>query len=261
MSPDHDHDHDHDDSTSDPTAPGEPSAGVSAESRVADPTGRQPIERVTDEGPGCLPGCMAAAVLSGILAFIACAFGTWVLYQKRSELALRTVRGTYLPLIEQSRLPPDEKQPTAQLLAEFGDKLQNRQVEDWQAAGVMQRLTRLPILEWGQIRAVEAFVDTDPADFADDASQQFDRLRHGVERGQLTAIDFRHILSPVTRADDTSDGTILIEPLETSAVQEVVQLARQAADRGGVADNPKGDVTIDTLVRRQIEAGMEQGSF
>ena len=65
----------------------------------------------SDEGPGCLPAIMAASALIGIVMLVLCAGGTWFLYGKRAEFALRTTRGSLIPAIEQSLLKP-EPNPT-----------------------------------------------------------------------------------------------------------------------------------------------------
>ena len=62
-------------------------------------SGRQTTENsaVTQEdnqGPGWLPALMAGSVILGIAGFICCGVSTWVLFQKRTELAVRTLRGT-----------------------------------------------------------------------------------------------------------------------------------------------------------------------
>ena len=214
-----------------------------------------------DEGAGCLPALLAMAVLSGIISLVVCAVGTWFIYQNRDQLALRSVRGAFVPAIEQSLLEPEEKTQTVEMLREFADDIERGKVEAWQASGVMQRITRLPIFQWGQVRALERYVAARPDDFESDALVQFRRLRRGVERGDLTTIDFQHILSPAVEVDDSPSGSSLLDPIEVERVREVVKRARGAADRSGVAPDPRQDVTIDTLVRRQIEAGIEEGSF
>ena len=65
---------------------------------------RDPSEEPeVDHGPGWLPAVMAAVVLMGIVGCILCAFTTWVLFQKRTELAIRTL-GWSLPA-------PDSAEP------------------------------------------------------------------------------------------------------------------------------------------------------
>lgn len=214
-----------------------------------------------DEGPGCMPAILAATVLMGIVGFVTCAFMTWLIYEKRDVLAIRTLRGSFIPAVEQSLLEPDEKTSTVNMLDEFADELERGQMEGWQISGVMQRIERLPILEWGQIRRVEAFVDANPDDFETDASVQFDRLRAGVAAGDIVSIDFTHILSPVLQPETVGDNAALVETLTVDAVKDVVQRARLVADRADVVESPKSDTGIDTLVRRQIEAGIKDGGY
>ena len=218
-------------------------------------------EEHEDEGPGCMPAILAGLVLMGILGCIFCAFMTWLIFQKQDELALRSMRGSFIPAVEQSLLTPDEKAKTVALLDEFADKLERGRLEGWQASGVMQRLSRLPILQWGQIRRIEKFVDDHPEEFSADDSLQFDRLRKGVERDDVVAIDFVHILTPVLQADPTSDQSLLIDDLDVESVADVVGRARIVADRVKVESVPKIDVGIDVIVRRQIDAGIEKGTY
>lgn len=222
---------------------------------------KQPADELQDEGPGCMPAILAIAVLLGIVGFICCGVMTWLIFQKQDELALRSMRGSFIPAVEQSLLEPDEKTKTVKLLNDFADELERGKLEGWQASGVMQRLTRLPILQWGQIRRLEMFVDDHPQDFSPDDSLQFDRLRKGVERNKITTIDFLHVLDPVLQADPNREQASLVETLEVAPVAEVVTRARVAADRGEVETAPKNDVSIDVLVRRQIQAGIDQGTY
>ena len=208
-----------------------------------------------------MPAILAGTALMGIVGFVFCGFMTWLIFQKQDELALRAVKGNLIPAIEQSYLEPDEKKATVEHLQEFADQLERKQVEGWQASGVMQRLSRLPLLQWGHLRRIEAFIDEHPDDFEDDATVQFARLRKGVERNDVTTIDFLHILSPVLEPSGNQQEAPLVDPLEIAAVADVVQRARLVADRSEVDAEPKNDVGIDVLVRRQIEAGLEQGTY
>lgn len=219
------------------------------------------VDDRTDEGPGCMPAILATSLLMGVVGFIFCGFMTWLIFQKQDVLALRSMRGSYIPAVEQSLLAPEEKAKSVKLLNEFADDLERGKLEGWQASGVMQRMSRLPVLQWGQIRRVEKFVDDHPDDFAEDDSLQFDRLRKGVERNDVTTIDFIHILSPVLQSDHQSEAAPLNDTLDIESVKEVVQRARIASDRGAVEASPKDDVSLDTLVRRQIEAGIEKGTY
>ncbi|MEL6897052.1 MAG: hypothetical protein AAFP90_13175, partial [Planctomycetota bacterium] len=117
---------------------------------------KNPEDMEEDEGPGWLPAIMAIAGLLGIAFFVCCGVSTWVLWTKRGELAIRTLDNTYQPLIQQSRLSPEDKSSVSQQLQDFSKQIAGGKVEDWQAAGVMQRLARLPLMEWGDLAAIEA---------------------------------------------------------------------------------------------------------
>ena len=236
-----------------------------ADDPESDPTNSaaesDPATDPSDEGPGCLPAVLALLVLSGIVGLVTCAVGTWYIYQNREQIALRSIEGAFVPALEQSLLEPEEKANTIKLLQSFGEDIRRGEVESWQASGVMQRLTRLPIFQWGKIRAVESHVLANADAFEPDAAMQFVRIRRGVELDKITSIDFDHILQPVVEPDRSAAGNSLIDPLDSTLVVEVISRAKVAADRAGVVDQPKGDPTIDTLVRRQIDAGLKEGSF
>ena len=228
---------------------------------MTDDATQEPSDAREDEGPGCMPAILASMVLMGIVGFLTCGVMTWLIFEKQDELALRSMRGSFIPAVEQSLLEPEEKAATVKLLNTFADELERGRLEGWQASGVMQRMTRLPVLQWGQIRRIEKFVDDHPDQFSAGDSLQFVRLRKGVERDKITTIDFVHILTPVLQSDPGNEEAQLVEPLAVDSVREVVKRARTSADRGEVEPTPKDDVGIDTLVRRQIEAGIQKGTY
>ncbi|MGB7345449.1 MAG: hypothetical protein WBD20_14640 [Pirellulaceae bacterium] len=225
----------------------------------SDVTGGDPS--ATDEGPGWMPAVMAGTLVLGIVFFLTCSFTTWLLFQKRSEFAVKTLRGTYLPSIEQSLLEPEDKERTLELLEEFTKDLERGKYEDWQAGGVMTRLIRLPVMQWGDLAAVEAFVKQHPDAFPDDATMQFSRLRWTTEINKATGVDFDHVLDSVTDYNDSLRGQQLHEPLEVQQVKQVVTRAKEVADRFEVENKRFDDVYIDEIIKRQIKAGIELGSI
>ncbi|MEL6110867.1 MAG: hypothetical protein AAFU85_33085 [Planctomycetota bacterium] len=214
-----------------------------------------------DEGPGCLPAILAASVLLGIFSLVICAGGTWYIYQHREVIAFQSLREGFIPGLEQSFLEPEEKAETVKLLDDLCDEIERGNVESSQASAAMERITALPMFEWGLVRAVEAFARAKPDEFSDDDLMQFRRIRRGAELGKLRSIDFRHILETVTQAERSFSQMALIEPLQLDAVQQVVERARKMADRSQVAADPQSDPTLDTILRRQIETGLEKGGF
>ncbi len=108
-----------------------------------------------------LAGCqliLAGTVLMGVIGFIVCAFSTWILFQKRTEFAIRTLRGSYIADIEQSLLDPATKSVVVKEIETLAAEMESGKYEDWQAAGVMQRLQRLPVLQWGELQAIDSFL-------------------------------------------------------------------------------------------------------
>jgi len=238
------------------------SAAASDSSRAEESEGRSGAPGT--EGPGCLPAVLAGTVLLGIVAFVSCGVTTWFLYQKRTEMATRTLEESYIPQIEQSRLSRQEKADVLRRLETLLLDLKRGQFEQWQAGAVMQRLVRLPVVQWGQLNAVEAFVTaSDETDLLDRqaALRQLSRLRRGVELNELTSVDVRRVLEPVLTADDTPEGQSLDEPLDVAAVAEVIDRAELEADRADVPDKRFRDVRLQDIVRREIEAGLTKGSY
>lgn len=210
-----------------------------------------------DDGPGWLPAILAGSLLMGIVGFLFCAFSTWVLFQQRTDFAVRTLRGSLIPELEQSRLDPEQKQAVVNRIDELADQLESGRYEQWQAAGVMQRLQRLPVLQWGELAAVETFAVKQGGDLADRAELQFSRLRRAVELGDVTSFDVEDVLKPVLIVDqNASNGRRLREPLDAESVAEVIQRAELLADRSDVPDQSY-QVELDPLLRRAIEAGLE----
>lgn len=236
-----------------------PEAGSSNDAGEA-PHGDATV-RDQNAGPGCMPAVIAGTVLMGIIGFITCGVSTWVLYQKRADLVALTLSQTYIPAVEQSRLEPEDKQAVLEQLKAFEEKLERGEVENWQAAAVMQRLVRLPVLEWGDLQAVEERLKRDPGDHRE-ALQEFSRLRRAVEIDQATMIDLEDVLEPVLAGDGTSmSRRTLVDPISVKAALDVAERAKLVADRSRVPDQFFDDVRIAPIVRRQMDAGMTEGSY
>ena len=101
------------------------------------------------QGPGWLPALMAMSLLAGMAGFICCGVTTWVLYQKRTELAVRTLEGAYITELEQSYLDPSTKRAVVDEVKELITEMEAGDYENWQSAAIMQRLQRLPVVQWG----------------------------------------------------------------------------------------------------------------
>ncbi len=214
-----------------------------------------------DEGPGWMPAILAGTLLLGIFGFICCGVSTWVLYQQRTELAIRTLRGSYIAEIEQSLLEPEEKSAVLAQIDELAKEMERGKYEDWQSAGVMQRLQRLPVLQWGELSAIEAFINKSDAEDKEDSLDQISRLRRAVEIGEAISLDVEEVLKPVLIVDEQSpNGRRMNSTLADDDVREVVLRAKLVADRGEVPEK-RYDVQIDSIVRREIETGLREGGF
>jgi len=214
-----------------------------------------------DEGPGCLPGMMAGTLVVGMIGFILCGGCTWWLYQQRTELAVRTIEQTYLPHLEQSYLQPDEKAAVTEMLEEFSKDMQRGKYENWQSSGVMTRIVRMPIFQWGELNVVESHLQQRQGEDVTEALKILSRLRRAIEEDFLTSVDAESVLAPVMVQDDSLLQRSIAEPLDEDAVDEVVVLAEQFVQRMNIPDKQFSDVSLEKILRRQIEAGLTEGSY
>ena len=233
------------------------------------PEGEQPAapedvaEVRADEGPGWLPAIMAATVLTAIAGLLFCAFSTWLLWSRRGEMAERTIRGSFTPQVEQSRLDPTTRAAVVDQLNELADGLKNQRYDANQAAGILQRLQRVPVLQWGQLQAVEDFY-LEKADLSDEQRstvlRDLSRVREGVRRGKLTSFDFYDMLEPVLVADAASDtGKSLADPLKVADAADVMERVRLNADRAKIPEEMFEDVRLEEIVADAISAGDASG--
>ena len=215
-----------------------------------------------DQGPGWLPAIMAGTLLMGILGFIFCAFSTWVLFQKRTELAIRTLKGAYVTELEQSLLEPETKRRVVEEIRSLVAEMEGGKYEDWQSAAIMQRLQRLPVLQWGQLQAVQSSVKKAQTEDKTTQLRELSRLERAVEIGKVTSFDFQDVLDPVLRADPgSSSGYELVRPLQPEAVADVVLRAKLIADRAEVPDEDFPDVDLAKIVAKEIEEGAAVGGY
>ena len=208
-----------------------------------------------------MPIVLAGTVLMGIVGFIGCGVSTWILFQKQVPLAVRTLRNTYIPAIEQSLLAPDEKKETLGQLEEFAADLERGKYENYQAGGVMTRLIRLPVLQWGELTAIESFIKKEFGEDAEVAIRDISRLRRAVELDKATSVDFEDVLKPAMVADDSTLGRRLNDQLTREMAQDVAGRAKLVADRSEIPQKGFPEAKIHVIIRRQIEAGIRSGSI
>jgi hypothetical protein len=245
-------------------ATGKPSGdGVSSK----EPGGKETIQsgEVTaqrQQGPGWLPALMAMSLLAGIAGFICCGVTTWVLYQKRTELAVRTLKGAYITELEQSYLEPSTKRAVLGEVKELITGMEDGEYENWQSAAIMQRLQRLPVVQWGDLQAIESFITKMNGVGKDEQLKEISRLEQAVVDGLATSFDFQDVLEPVHRADpESSSGFSLILPLTAEPVAEVCLRAKLVADRAKIANRRFPKVDLAAIVRREIAQGSTAGGF
>ena len=227
------------------------------------PPGEDPGASV-DEGPGCLPAFLAIGALLLMFMFVACGFGAWYIYQQRTELAVRTLEGYVIPELEQSGLEPDERGQAIASIRGVIEQAREGKLEDWQASGIMERLNRMPLLEWGDLETVEALIansDQFTAAEKTEAIKQFSRLRRAAELEEVTAVDFAgDVLDGVYGDTDASGRARINRQATTEQLRQAVTEAQRVADRVGVPDQ-LFDVSLNELLDKQIELGKSEGGF
>lgn len=216
-----------------------------------------------DEGPGCFPAVLAASALLLMLFFIGCAVGTWFLFQKRTEIAVRTLRSDVIPEVQQSNLPQEEKAIIVPMLRQVVADGESGELENWQSSGIMQRLVRSPIVEWGDLLAVEAMIDEHPSipeQQQNHARRQLSRVKRAVELGEATSIDIHNVLEPVMNQAEPGARRRLERTAGADELLEVAQRAELVAERGNVPDRDF-QVQLSDIIRREIEAGRQTGGL
>lgn len=223
---------------------------------VDDPS--QPEE---PQSAGCLPAILAATLLMGIVCFVVFGFSAWLIFQKRGDLASRTLRATLIPQLEQSRLEPDEKQQVIGQLNDLADDLDAGLYENWQAGGIMQRLIDTPLIRWGDLVAVESWILKQwPEDRGAEARKQITRFFRAVELEKAGARDIHDVLAPVAGPPNAMGFVGLNPQLTDPQVEDVVQRAKLVADRAQIPDQTYEAVSLARVVRRQIEIGGREGA-
>lgn len=206
-----------------------------------------------EEQTSCLPAVVAATLLMGIVAFITCGITTWVLFQNRPAIAIRTLDG-YIPVVQQSRLDPEEKSLVIDQLEEVRQRLEAGILTPADASAVMERLVRLPIPQWGELSVVESYIETNWDGSQKQAGlEQLSRLRRAVEIDRATVVDVNRVLDPVTTNDpDSPLGRTLNEPLRDADVLEVVDRAGLIGDRAEIENRLQEKASIANILRQRL---------
>lgn len=213
------------------------------------------------ESAGCFPAVLAATVLLGMVMFLTFGFAGYLIFQKRGDLAVRTLRGTILPEIEQSRLDPRTKQSVMESLTKLAEDIESEKLENWQAGGAMNRLVRSPLLRWGDLAAVDAWASENlPADEYAEFHKQVTRFFRGAELDRVISTDIHDVLVTVTAGEPGMMLGRLESPLVASDVREVGLRAKLVADRAEIPDQVFENVSLPQIVDRLIEVGTREGS-
>lgn len=216
-----------------------------------------------DQGPGCMPAMVAAAALMGIVGFITCALMTWVIFQKRTEIAARTLEGSVIPPIEQSLLDPVTKQEVLTEVEDLMARMKSGQIEDWQAAEVMQRILKLPVLQWGELQALEkAIQSASEAEISEEEKQQaiqtLQRLREAISTGKVFSFDLDDVLEPIRQPSrSTTTGTTLKNPISSDDMLEAVRRAELLSNRAGIEAPSNQEYRMSEILQKEIREGLK----
>ena len=225
------------------------------------PPDTSPEADAQTDGPGCMPAVVAGTLLMGIIAAVLCGVTTWILFQKRAEIAVRTLEG-FVPIIEQSLLEPDDR---ADILKQWEAIIKEMSAPDYppaSAAAVMQRIVRLPIPHWGELDAVEAYVEKNFEDAERErALTDLSRIRRAVQTSQATVFDIIDVLEPVAVIEDKLPGRSLKTKLTDADVREVVLRAGVLADRAMIEDKRFPPITMASILRQEIKAAKSEGGY
>jgi hypothetical protein len=213
------------------------------------------------ESAGCFPAVLAATVLMGIVLFVTFGFAGYLIFQKRGDLAARTLRGTMVQELEQSRLDPETKKAVIGSLVSVADDIEGEKLEPWQAGGVMNRLVRSPLLRWGDLQAVDAWAAENlPQDEYPEFHKQVTRFFRAAELDRALASDLQDILLMVTAGDPREMLGRLKPDFTVEEVREVGLRAKLVGDRAEIPDKTFEGVSLPKMVDRLIELGAREGS-
>ncbi len=160
-----------------------------------EPTSSAPEARGTDS-VGCFPAVMAASVLMGIVMFLTFAFAAWVIFQKRGDLAIRTIRATIVSELEQSRLDAKTKSEVISQLRFLADDIEGGRISDKQAVNVLQQLLQSPLMRWGDLTALDEWVKANAtAEQSEAFHRDCTRFFRAAELDKANAADLQDILT------------------------------------------------------------------
>ncbi len=236
--------------------------GASAEANASAPSESDSAsdQRGTDS-VGCFPAVLAASLLMGIAMFVMFAFAAYVIFQKRGDLAVRTLRGTIVSELEQSRLEAETKADVIAQLQGLADDIEAQRVSDKQAVDVLQQLLQSPLMRWGDLTALDAWVKAN-ADAEQAASFHRDctRFFRAAELGKANAADLQDILAPVSEEASGAYLQKLKAKIEPADWAEVQTRCRIVATRAGVPDQDFDEVLLEQIVERLIASASAASS-
>ena len=228
------------------------------------------IDPVLDEGPGWLPAIMAGTVLMGIFGFIFCGVSTWYLWSQRTVIATRTIRDSYLIELEQSQLDVETKQAVMGEVETLADDLAGGRYDDWQSAAILQRLQRLPVLQWGQLQAVrnryvERYLNLDldsDRSKLEAIDRNIARLFAAVDRKKITSLDFQRILEPAVEVRPNDPSMVALkDDLSQRICEGVFDRIEIMVDEFKIGDENLPPVDVKRLVTEAINDGATKGAY
>jgi hypothetical protein len=204
---------------------------------------------------------LAIGAIVLMILFISCGLSTWWLYNQRTDIAVRTIRGSIIPEIQQSLMKPEEKTAIIQLLNEVAADGEAGKIENWQAAGIMERLSRSPLLQWGNLIGCEGIIQESSELTEQERTQgllELSRLKRALELGKADGRDLEDALSPVLIQEGNDVLLRLNRQADIAALRDVILRAQLVADREQI-ESQYFEVLLAPIIQREIAAGRDVG--
>ncbi len=202
---------------------------------------------------------MAVLMLGLMATLIACGIGSWFIFAQSDKLAAGSLKSQYIPVIEQSMLDPQTKEAAVRQLKSLASQLETDQWEPAQARELMKRLIGAPLVQWGDLDAAIAQIESRDA-FNEDERQQakklIERFKRAAELEAVSANDFEDALGPVTVKDQSLRGCHFHVGASDEALREFLKRIGLLVERAKVPDEAF-NVSFSDILRMHIENARE----
>jgi hypothetical protein len=210
---------------------------------------------------GWMPAIIAVLLLLLMGSFIACGVGTLFLFRQAPRMAAQTLRGSYIPLVEQANLDAQVKRDILGQLQTVVRRMESGELTAQQSSALMEQLiVRTPIVQWGDLEGLIAMVekrDTFPVEDREKLRSTVFRLQRAIDLNRMVADQVEDVLSSVTVRDDSARGCHLNLAASDEALREVVIVGENFLKQTQIPATSlegNGPVDLPDLVRRRLES-------